>query len=761
MAEALSPSVEAWFDEDEERVDPPPPPSLREQLIASFRPANLASGLLAGLVTGIISATGAIAFGSLLFSGPFSAYASAGIGFLLFGGMVLAIIPGIFSSVNGVVAGVQDTGIAVMLVIATVLGANASAVGVSEPTFITMVAAVVAGTVLTGIVFLLLGFLRLGDLIRFIPYPVIGGFLSGSGLLLVKGGVSVMTDAPIVESLITLELIAKWVPGLLFAVAMLVVMNRWSHFLIVPGILAAGIVIFFVVLLITGTPVAEATANGWLLGDMPTGSLWQPVSFAQLAEADWGFVFAQIGTLLSVSVVLVISILLNASGIELHIKQDVDLNHELKVLGLSNIVAGLGASPPGAHYLGSTALVYEMRAASRLVGIVQAIVLGVVLFAGASLLTILPKFVLGGLILYFGIAFLIRWVIEARSEMTSAEYIIVLMILGVIFFVGFLEGVALGVVLAVVLFVVNYSRINVIKHVLSGANHQSTVDRPKLYRDLLQRKGHWLYMLKLQGFVFFGTANTLFHQFKDRIEDKTQQKPRYFLLDFHLVTGVDSSAMLSFQKMLQLAEQHEITLIFSSLSDVMKVRLSEEPFASQLGTRCMIFPDLDHGMEWYENQVIENFESVGFGVQPPTMTRQLRRMLPDRDAREQMMSFLQEINLEEGEVLFEQGAPPCGIYFVESGTLRVDLVKDVQRPVRLRTVHRGTILGELSTYLRTKTSGRVTANEPSKLFLLSPDKLDELEEQNPEVAAPFHRFMINLIAERLVGTTETMAVLLD
>jgi len=755
-------ALDAYLLEDEDDViEIPPKPTLLEELRDSFRPQKLIASAIAGSITGIIAITIAIAFASLIFNGELSSFVPRSIGFLMFGSIVISVIASLFCSVQGTVAGLNDAGIAVLSVIAATLMDSAPAGTPPEALFATMVGCIMAASLVTGVFFVGLGFLKLGNLIRFIPYPVIGGFLSGSGLLLIKGALGVMTGAEMGEALTQPSLYIRWLPGVAVAVFLLVISKRFSHFLLLPGTLAVSALIFYLVLLVTGTPVEVASAQGWLVEALPAGGLYQPLTPADFSTIDFGFLTSQIGTYFSVAVVVVISLLLNASGIEIQIEQDVDLNRELKVLGAANIAAAAVASPPGGHYLGSTSLVHGMDADSRLVGVAQGILTAGVLFGGASLLGYFPKFILGALILYFGISFVLRWVVTARKELPISDYIVVLLILGVIFFVGFLPGVGLGIVLAVVLFVVNYSRINVIKHELSGRNHHSTVERPGLYRDLLVRKGHWLYMLKLQGFIFFGTSNTLFNQFRARIEDPEQQKPRFFLLDFNLVTGVDSSAMLSFQKMLQLAKQYNIVLIFTSLNDVMKQRLEQEPFGSQKGTQWVEFDDLDHGMEWYEDQVIENFESVGFAIKPPTMTRQLQRMLPSRQSVMTMMDYFEQVELDEGDVLLEQGQPLDGMYFIEDGEMRVELELHDERSIRLRTMSSGTVIGELGVYLKIPATARVIAEKNTFLFFLSAEKLQEMEDNNPEISTAFHKFMAHTIAERLVGAADTMKVLLD
>ena len=136
-----------------------------------------------------------------------------------------------------------------------------------------MVAAVVVASVLTGAVCLLLGAFRLGNIVRFVPYPVIGGFLAGTGWLLVKGGIGVASGiGPTVgtlRELLAWGSLARWLPALVFAVALTVGVRvtRWP--LLIPAALGIGLVAFAIGIVVTGSSIAEAQAGGWLLGPFP------------------------------------------------------------------------------------------------------------------------------------------------------------------------------------------------------------------------------------------------------------------------------------------------------------------------------------------------------------------------------------------------------------------------------------------------------------------------------------------------------------
>ena len=161
-----------------------------------------------------------------------------------------------------------------------------------------------------------------------------------------------------------------------------------------------------------------------------------------------------------------VALLLNASALEITIRQDIDLDHELRAAGYANLVGGLGGAAVGYHALGMSALAYRLAARSRLVNLVSGLLCGAALFFGASLIAYFPKAVLGGMLLYLGLSFLVDWLIDARRFLPAIDYLLVWLILAIIVAFGFLQGIGAGVFIAAILFVISYSRVNIIKNVL-------------------------------------------------------------------------------------------------------------------------------------------------------------------------------------------------------------------------------------------------------------------------------------------------------
>jgi SulP family sulfate permease len=705
------------------------------------------------------------AFTALIFSGELGVYFPRGIGLMLVGAMIVAGLTALFCSLPGLVGGLQDNVVAILALVSAAIVNQMPAAATHQEKFTTVVVAIALSSFLTGALFLSLGQFRLGNLIRFIPYPVIGGVLAGSGLLLTFGAISVMTGAPVnlfhLLAIVQPGLLVKWLPGLLFAVFLLVMLRRRSHVLILPGALIATIVVFYILLGLTNTSIAKATEQGWLLGALSANGamVWQPLNVSDLAQVNWSVIGHQFGSLLVIPIIGVIAILLNLTGIELATGKNVDLNRDLKAAGLANLVGGLGGSMVGWHVLSSSTLNYKMGARSRLVGFVLVAVCGIVLWLGGGLLSYFPNLVLGGLLLFLGLDFLVTWVYESWFKLPITDYLVMILILIVINTIGFLEGVGLGLVLAVILFAVDYSRINVVKHTLTGATFHSNVSRPRLHQQLLRRKGDWLYILELQGFIFFGTAQKVLDMVRQRIDDRDLPPLRFLVLDFRLVNGFDSSAVFGFVKMKQLTEARGLTLIFTHLSPKMQRQMKKDILQEAEKRSSQVFTDLDHGVEWCENQMITTFESLDFGVTPLTLMEQLEKALPPSVSSARLISYFEEKKAEKGEYLIRQ-AEESALYFVESGQVTVQLEDGNGKITRLRTMRSGTVVGELGLYLRQKASASVIADEPCTLFYLSAKKLEEMENDAPEIASALHKFIACILSERLIDTNDALEALI-
>ena len=735
--------------------------ALLSRIVDQFQPNRLIPGLAAGSVVGMINVIVNISLAALIFGGDLSGFVSNGIGLILLGGIVALIVNGLLSSFPGTISATQDAPAAILAVAAAAIVSSLPFSTTPQEKFMTVVATIALTSLLTGLFFIILGKFKLGALVRFLPYPVVGGFLAGTGWLLVTGGIGVMTDVSFsfaqLGELFQPDIWMRWVPGLVLAVLMLMILNRYSHFLLLPGMLLGAVVLFYGIVWLTKTPVAQVSAQGWLLGPFPDGGLWHPLGLSDLAHVQWTAILGQAGNLASILLVSVVSLLLNASGIELIIERDLDLNRELETVGVGNLLAGMLGGAVSYYALTDIALNYRISRGSRLAGWIAAGFCALALFFGATLLSYVPKVVMGTLLVLLGLFFLYEWVYQAWAKFPKVEYFVILLILVVIATLGYLQGVGAGILVAVGLFVANYSRINVVKHALSGAEYQSQVTRSSSHRRTLLEHGEKLFILQLQGFIFFGTANNLLERVRQRASQAGASPLRFVVLDFGQVTGLDSTAMLSFAKMKQVAQEHAFTLLVTGLSPQIRQQLEMADF-SRAGGGVLIFLDLDHGLEWCENQILA---TAGLPIDDTgqTIQKQFQELLPASAKLDSLLKYLEPQKVARGAYLMHQGDAPDYVYFVETGQVTAQLEAEDQAPVRLETMRAGRVVGEIGFYLGKVRTAAVVADEPCTVYRLSASSLERMEREAPKGAFVFHRIINHLLAERASHLIRTVSAL--
>ncbi len=740
---------------------------LKQRILEEFEPRRFIPNLMAGFVVGIIVVIVSISLAALIFSGELAQYLPDGIGLVLYSGIIVTGLISLTSSYSGMIAYPQERVAPILAVIATFIMTGMSGQAETEVIFLTVVAAITMASLTNGIFLSALGFFKLGGLIRFIPYPVIGGFLAGTGWLLVRGSIGVMSGLHVsmeeIHHLFEAAVILKWVIGVLFGIAMVVVSHRISHYLTMPVLLLGGVALFYIVLLIGQWSPTEARTAGWLLGPFPEASMWKPLSVKAFSQADWGAISAQTGNLATILLISVVSVLLNSGALELIVKKDIDLNRELKVSGAANLLVALGGGTVGFHSLAISRLVNKMGANSRLVGVVAAIMCALMLVFGTLVLEYFPRLILGGLLFFLGMHFLVDWVYDAWFRLTRADYFVVIMILAFVARFGYLHGVVVGIIACVILFLVNYSRVDVVKHALTGENHHSNVDRPARHYRILHRKGQKLYIFKLQGFIFFGTANGLLQQVRKRIDNAELPPLRFMILDFSNVSGIDSSSTLSFIKMKQLAEKNKFTMVFTHLSGEINRQLQREDFDKTPEDIYRTFSDLDYAVEWCENQILEDEHISASEYDNIELHDQLRENFPQGFDLDKLLGYFERLEVEENYCLMHQNDPAEDLFLIEKGQVTAKLILDEEKgkEIRLRTMCSGTIVGEVGLILKEPRSATVVTDRPSTIYRLSAESLNEMDENDPEIAVAFHNFITRLIAERLSNANKAIQSILE
>src|SRR5262245_34799003 len=306
--------------------------------------------MAAGSVAALVTLTYSFSYAALIWSGPtLEPFLASGLHAALIAASVQALVVALTSSLPFAIAGPDSNATAILAVMAASLAGVGSASLVSSERVASAVLLMLALTaVLTGVMVYGLGSLRWGRVARLLPHPVAGGFLAGSGYLVLLGAFKVLTG----KSPAWNELGALWeMPWLaaadayLVAATLLILPRVYRHFLLVPGVIVAGGLFFYGALWASGGSLEGARTHGLLLNPMAEGSWALP--WSSLPDVGWRPLLTVWRDFFAVGVVVIVTILLNAAGLELATRRDVDLDRELRANGLANILAGLGGGMVG------------------------------------------------------------------------------------------------------------------------------------------------------------------------------------------------------------------------------------------------------------------------------------------------------------------------------------------------------------------------------------------------------------------------------
>jgi SulP family sulfate permease len=410
--------------------------------------------------------------------------------------------------------------------------------------------------------------------------------------------------------------------------------------------------------------------------------------------------------------------------------------------------------------LSESTMNYKTGANTRLTGIISASCCVLVLVFGANTLSYLPLPVLGGMLAYLGFESLIDTVFEDWFRLRRLEYLVIMLILLVIAFYGFLEGVAVGLVFSVILFAASYSRIEVIRNAISGVDLRSNVGRTAGEDYILDQRGRQIYILQLQGYIFFGTAYRLLMRAQLRILSREPAPLRYLVLDCRHVNGIDSSAVASFQRLRRMSENQGVKLIFTEIPRDVETHLTRaRVIRDQDDPIVTVYKDIDHGLESCENGLIEDAPTMT--TAPPVLSRDLEAVFHNPSEVVRFLGYLKRVELPKGADLFRQGDASKDLFIVESGEVTAWLEIDGEKKKRLRTMGPGTVVGESGLYLDASRSATVVASSPTVLYQLSMEALEEMTQRAPDLAASFHKFVARLLAQRMVNTTNAVKALFN
>ncbi len=739
-----------------------------QELLSDIRSPKLIPGLIQGLILGTLLVIVEVSFANIIFSGPLASHATRAAGMCIFGAGALSLVTGMFSPFSCMVSLPQDIPVAILSIAAAAI-VVAVPTASSEVLFATVSGTIIGSAMITGLFFWLIGRFRLSNFARFLPFPVIGGFLAGSGAMLLLGSFGVMTEHSLslstLPKFMTIDMLIHWGPGVLFAFCVFMLMRVRSHFLILPGAIIAGMIVFFLCVAAFGASIADLRAHGWLPTALPSGQLWPGFTAETAGKIDWPVLLTQLPNMLTVALLSLVGMILNINGIELGVHQDIDLDQELKVEAVGNVMAGLGGGFAGYGALSLSMLGPRSNTVSRIIPVTAALVCLGVLFVGAQILTFIPKPLLGGLLFLLGLFFVDEWIFTGRKRLTTFDYLIVVAIVLTIVNLGFLPGVGLGIGLTCVIFMVQFTRIPVIQAEETLTGLHSTRQRSIPDQILLSREGQACIIMKLSGYLFFGSTYFVGKRVKELFEEEIL--PEHLILDLTKIQGFDISTVNTLQRIAQQALAKDITISIAAppnrLLDLIKRNASPEVM-QQVGS----YADLDSALEFWEDHLLAKQQQILTGGSTDGLEARenlFHAAVDDLDAhlqeQEHFEQILQSISpycaqttAMPGAVLVTEGTPQDGVIFVIWGSVSLfesdaELELDKKKgPRRLASVGPGGVIASRAAWGHWMATYTARAEQQAIVAIISSEALQKMESEAPETAMIMYKYLAGILTNK-------------
>jgi sulfate permease, SulP family len=634
---------------------------------------------------------------------------------------------------------------------------------VTDPEIVGRMVLIACGvsTFTTGIVFVLLGSLRASLLTQLLPYPVLAGFLGGVGLLFLRSGLQIGAhlDNPVAALLGILDP-ATLDPGLIDGGALgrvglalgigfcaFYLPRRIRHWGTYPAVILASLVVVHLGLLWTGTDIAAAQAAGWLIEPLPSGSLLRVPAVGSLLAFDPGLLLPILPRIATQVVVAVIIQILYVVSVELEIRRELNIDRMFVASGATNLVGSLFGSSVMGFGRTSTLLLHNIGGGHWLGWWLTLAVMAALLVVGASPLALLPRPLAGGALIAIGLGLLVNLALACRT-FPRWETAIALVVCGATAVFGATAGFLVGVVLAILIFAVQYGQIPAIRRALSGAERRSSVIRGPDAAERLRAAGGRTRIYTLQGYLFFLNAQAVYRR------AAAEAGPlRVLILDFRDCVGLDSSALIAFRKVGQLAEQRGFEVLLVHLEPAAARQIARGGLTAD--PRIRILDTLDEALRAAEATLLAEAGGAGPG-EVALFARHMADRLGCAFAPGDFAPYLTVRDLPAGAALMRQGEAAEALYFLETGLVSIEMEVPGRANLRLRTTTAGTVIGEIALVQGGRRTATAIAETACRVVGIDRAALARMERERPDLALAFQRFLIVELAGKVADTNRLL-----
>jgi SulP family sulfate permease len=612
-----------------------------------------------------------------------------------------------------------------------------------------------------GLLEILYGALGGGRFIKYIPYPVVSGYLSGVGALIILSQLPKVLGLPRGMSLWEgiLSPLSWQLPGIFIALTTIAGVLLAPRILkTVPAVifgLAAGVSAYLGISLFL-PELRSLSGNTLVIGPLFQG---EGVFFAALKErwVSLGNIrIADIAVLITPAATL--SVLLSIDTLKTCVVMDTltrsrhEANRELVGQGAANILSALIGGMPGAGTMGPTLVNVGSGARTRLSGVLEGVFILIAFLALLPLIAWLPIAALAGILLVVAWRMIDRQsLFLLRQRSTVFDFVVILMVVITALVYNLIAATGVGLGLAILLFIREQIRGSVVRRKIYGDQISSKQYRVPEEKDLLQQYGNLITLCELQGNLFFGTTDQLFTELEGDLK-----RSRFVILDLRRVQSVDFTAVHMMEQMSDILKERHGYLIFSHLLSSLPTGQDLHTYFRQLGLlrrekNVKVFQTLDEALQWSEDSILEEHRALQAGEMRPLDLPEidLMREFEADNALPFIKACVTEKSFKAGEYLFHRGDRGDELFIIRRGIIRIVLPLENDRYHILATFGRGNFLGEIAFLDRDVRSADAVADRDTDVFVISRAHFDEVSRTNPALGAMLFARLARGLAIRL------------
>ncbi|MEZ7913054.1 MAG: SulP family inorganic anion transporter [Propionivibrio sp.] len=624
--------------------------------------------------------------------------------------------------------------------------------------------------ILSGAIQLLIGFLGVGRLIKYIPYPVVSGYLSGVGLVIIGSQLPKLMGVPDgVAWFSALLSPALWdwralaVGGATAGVMLLAPRLTRAVPGTVLGLLAGALT--YGGLAVGDPSLRTLEGNGLVIGELGASG----AGYLELIAQRWREIgelrLVQVGNLvgsaLTLAALLSIDTLKTSVVLDQMTRTRHDPDRELAAQGFANVVAATVGGMPGAGTMGASLVNLSSGAQTRISGIVEgALTLVAGLLLGAFVAWI-PVAALGGVLIVVALRMIdtdpLRF-LESRS--TVLDFSVVLVVIGVALFVGLIAASAAGVVLSVVLFLREQVGGNVVRRKSLVSRRSSTWYRPEDELRILEARGDAAVIYELQGSLFFGTARQLYLTLEPDL-----LRVDFLILDFKRVQSLDVTAAHMLKQVRDVLAEREAPLLLSSVRETLPNGRNLREFLELSGVidesgTVLVMPSLESAIEWVEERLLGEVSRDDTQL-PPLELHEIELFKGSRDdTMADLRACLEERIYLAGETIYRRGDSDANLYLLRGGEVKImGYVGNSTRQYHIATFGRGEFFGGLAFLDHRPRGNDAVAARDCALYVLSLEKFNFLAEEHKRIAFMIVSKLARTLAIRLRHTDEELTLL--